>query len=383
MIKFPLFFPSKNPTTSCDNFLPVSSVAFPSLFIFPFYHDQPYGGKQYDLKERGAVRHGFPYTIVTMKIPLWAKKAVSKNKRLANFLKGKYDQLAFSTTQSGKVTVKMMERLAVVGDLANIAGTKDLERIEISSHTVVAVMKDDTRFFIRPDQSVTSCLLYDGSLEEAETDLARKTIKKGWIVLDAGANFGWYASHFSKYVGDEGRVLAFEPIPSTFKELEDNIELNHVTNAILVNQALGSQEGEADFFVPRQFRGSGGTSQYNYFGDKVSVKITTLDAAMTVHRMERLDFIKADIEGGELGLLLGGRKTIERFHPHISMEVEGWHTERFGYKPKDIFSLLSEWGYLAFDIAPDRKSISEFDFKKFPEGTTGNYYFQHPESPSQ
>ena len=64
----------------------------------------------------------------------------------------------------------------------------------------------------------------------------------------------------------------------------------------------------------------------------MEVTVTTLDEIVKVHQIQHLDFIKADIEGGELGMLMGGkREALQRFHPHISLKVQEWHTERFGY----------------------------------------------------
>jgi FkbM family methyltransferase len=276
----------------------------------------------------------------------------------------------------------MMKRLSVVRDLADMVGRKNLERIEISAGSIIAIMKDGTRFFVQPDQSTTSALLYDGSYEEAEMALMKSVIKEGWTVLDVGANFGWYASHFSKYVGEKGRVFAFEPIPATFEELKKNIAFNHAENVTVINRALGEKEEKAYFFLPRQFRGSGGASRYNYFGDKVEVTVTTLDEIVKVHQIQHLDFIKADIEGGELGMLMGGKEALQRFHPHISLEVQEWHTERFGYGPAAVFDFLSGLGYRAFGIKGGGELIEKTTGSAFPPGIADTFYFKHSESPA-
>jgi FkbM family methyltransferase len=196
-------------------------------------------------------------------------------------------------------------------------------------------------------------------------------------VLDAGANFGWYTTHFARYVGEGGKVFAFEPIYSTFKELEENIKLNHISNAALINQALGDKKGETSFFVSQEFRGSGGASRYNYYGKRIPVTMTTLDDFADEHHIKRLDFIKADIEGGEFHMLLGGQKTLERFHPRLVFEIQEWHTERFGHKPKAVFDLLAGLGYRAFAMGSDGKLTEEFDPAVLPpELMNHGFYFE-------
>ena len=242
------------------------------------------------VRKRSGIPHGFAYNDSHMKVPLRVKNIVAKNEKVANFLKNRYDELAILVTKPGHITSRMMKRLSVVRDLADMVGLQNLERIEISAGSIIAIMKDGTRFFVQPDQSTTSALLYDGSYEEAEMALMKSVIKEGWTVLDVGANFGWYASHFSKYVGEKGRVFAFEPIPATFEGLQKNIAFNHAENVTVINRALGEKEEKAYFFLPRQFRGSGGASRYNYFGDKVEVTVTTLDEIVKVHQIQHLDF---------------------------------------------------------------------------------------------
>ena len=121
-----------------------------------------------------------------MKVPLRVKKLVAKNEKVANFLKKRYDDLAILVTKPGHITSRMMKRLSVVRDLVDMAGRKNLERVEISAGSIIAIMTDGTRFFVQPDQSTTSALLYDGSYEEAEMALMKSVIKDGWSEAQLG-----------------------------------------------------------------------------------------------------------------------------------------------------------------------------------------------------
>ena len=86
--------------------------------------------------------------------------------------------------------------------------------------------------------SSKSLIIQNGKYEQNETFLFKKIIKEGWNILDIGANFGWYSLHFSKMVGNNGNVYAFEPIEQTYDELKSNLSLNNATNVKTFKFAL-------------------------------------------------------------------------------------------------------------------------------------------------
>jgi hypothetical protein len=84
----------------------------------------------------------------------------------------------------------------------------------------------------------------------------------------------------------------------------------------------------------------------------VDVPMTTLDTFVVEQSLERIDFIKCDVEGAELLVFRGAEKTLTRFHPPILLEIEARHTERFGYRPDDLDEFLRSFGYLPSTPAP-------------------------------
>jgi len=270
-------------------------------------------------------------------IPRFIKKAVSKNPALANYLKERYDRFMESPDSANAVGKK---RFAVLKEIQKTT------KVSVAENIVVDI--EGAQFLIQPSPSGTIGLLADSLYESEETEFVKQRIKPTDTVLDIGANFGWYTIFFSKWAT---KVFAFEPIPSTYEEVRDNVALNQCGNVEVVNKALGDKDGVVDFFLPKTFGGSGGASEHNYFGEKVTIHMTTLDEYAEKHDV-RPNFIKADIEGGEFAMLRGGIKTITRFHPDLFLEIEERHTERFGYKPQDIISLLEKIGYRYTKIGP-------------------------------
>lgn len=137
-------------------------------------------------------------------------------------------------------------------------------------------------------------------------------ISPGSTVLDAGANIGNHTIFFSK-VCQAGSVHAFEPMRLTYSLLQRNIALNSLQNVTAHNAALGAEPGTAKLLSYSS--GNLGMSSVSYDGGIYPV--TTIDAL----RLERLDFVKIDVEGAHMEVLEGGRETLRRLKPKIWIEL--------------------------------------------------------------
>ncbi len=205
----------------------------------------------------------------------------------------------------------------------------------------------------------------DSFLEKDEMDLLKSRIKKDWTVFDIGANFGRYTVHFSKLAKE---VHAFEPIPSIFSRLKENIELNSCKNAVLNMEAVGKENGKTVLYIPADLGPSYASDKI--YGKKITANIVTLDSYVKENNITRVDLIKADIEGGELNVLLGAEETLDRFHPDLFIEVYADHTRRFGYEPKDIFEFLKGKRYNIYHFKGNK--LSELEDPGSPQGY--NFY---------
>jgi FkbM family methyltransferase len=108
------------------------------------------------------------------------------------------------------------------------------------------------------------------------------------------------------------KVYSFEPNPENVKVLKRNAEINHLT-VDLLEHALGSADGGA------KLSPNGATSRISDSGS-VDVSLRTLDS----FELPRVDLLKVDVEGYELEVLKGARKTLGRCHPTILIEMHDW-----------------------------------------------------------
>ncbi len=143
-----------------------------------------------------------------------------------------------------------------------------------------------------------------GRYEIGTTRYFKKHIRKGMVVVDVGANVGYFTRLFSKLVGPEGKVYAFEPDAEAFEFLSFNTA--HLSNVQIFPYAVSDSEGEARFYhIPRA------TSSHTLIptenAEESVVKTVSLDSLIPEH----IDMIKIDIEGAEDKVFRGMKKHLE------------------------------------------------------------------------
>ena len=170
-------------------------------------------------------------------------------------------------------------------------------------------------------------------------------VGRGDVAIDIGANLGYYTRPLADIVGAQGAVYAVEPVPVIFSVLERNVRGRK--NVHLMNYALGAEEcvvemandsvAEAGYFgTGRNFISEGALS-----GKAIKFTAQMRRGSELFAELERIDFIKCDIEGYERIVMPELRPLIERHHPTVLMETDG-DTRR------QIVDLFTELGYNAF-----------------------------------
>lgn len=181
--------------------------------------------------------------------------------------------------------------------------------------------------------------------------VVKSLVKRGDHVVDAGANIGYVTAMLARWVGTEGRVFSFEPVPETYDLLQHNMASLRLEQVKLFNCALSATDGEAVMSVPRYEAGYenpyearivGGGDVAPEDGRRVAVVMRRLDSALSGEG-EAITFLKIDVEGHELDLLRGADALIERWHPAMVIEI--------GEDPvraRQLNALLRQKGYSCF-----------------------------------
>lgn len=177
------------------------------------------------------------------------------------------------------------------------------------------------------------------------------------VFIDIGANCGLYSLNVARRF-PKSHSYCFEPVPSTRNLLSANAEHNGLSGQVtIVGAALGEE--------PKSVKMTASYSAMDHLitGDAgnelspliVEVAMTTLDIFVRDRLLDRVDFIKCDVEGAEFLVFKGARETLTRFHPPILLEIEPRHTKRFGYAPEELDAFLRSFGYVPWIPAPADK----------------------------
>jgi FkbM family methyltransferase len=213
------------------------------------------------------------------------------------------------------------------------------------------------------DDGISTELALFNTHEPLNTKLLAKNLKKGMVCFDIGANIGYYTLLESKIVGDEGKVIAIEPSPVNFAQLQKSIQNENANNVELYQMAGGDQNGTIKFLLNSHSNLSRiilNEEKSNPEGIIVDVPVKKLDSFLDEFSIKKLDFIRMDVEGYEFNILEGMRNSIKKFRPMIQMEV---HTFILGNKKTQN---LLEW------LMAEKYEINYFITRQLDCPTVGN-----------
>ena len=180
---------------------------------------------------------------------------------------------------------------------------------------------------------------------------------------DVGANNGYY-SLVALLMGSN--VYAFEPTISSYKILKKNISyLREFTNRnIVINKLALSDKKELGYINVYTSSGNNSIADRNIpinhelkYIKKQKINIDKLDSYLISKSAKRPTFIKIDVEGNELMVLKGAKKTIEKHRPSLIVEYSESTTKDAGYNRKDIYKFLNKYNYKIFGLSETANKI--------------------------
>jgi FkbM family methyltransferase len=144
------------------------------------------------------------------------------------------------------------------------------------------------------------------------------TLPAGAVIIDGGANAGFFTIPVANRIRGRGQqIISFEPQLTLYRALSGSLALNDIDFCDLRYAGLGATLGTAqvpdiNYSTPQDF----GTVQISENGTGTTVEIVTIDSL----KLDRLDFVKLDVEGYECAALAGGIETIQQHRPYIWVE---------------------------------------------------------------
>ncbi len=201
--------------------------------------------------------------------------------------------------------------------------------------------------------------IYINGMFEADTiHLILGRLPPGAVLIDIGANIGSISLPICKQRNDI-KAVCIEASPRVYKYLEFNKEYNQAKNCITVNRAMSDTDGKTvNFYSPVEKFGKGSMSSV-YTKNAETIETITLDTLLQQKKIDKIDFIKVDIEGYEYFAFKGARQILSSTEaPDILFEFMDWAEVSAHARAGDAQQILLEYGYKLFIITKDKKQTA-------------------------
>lgn len=287
-----------------------------------------------------------------------------------DFIEGKIDKVTF---------IKDMYKVhhAKLFDYSHFLHKTNIKKIEVSDNSVLMTTRDRGIKILCPpkDHRIAPIeILNFFDYEKNDSDMMMKLLDGIENFFDIGANIGWYSINIAVAFRNIN-VFSFEPIPTTYQHLCNNVSINSVRNIKTYNFGFSENSALIPFYFYPEGSGNASIRDLTNFKNVKSIdcRVLKLDDFITEKKL-KVDFIKCDVEGGELLVFKGGIETINRFKPIIFSEILRKWSAKFEYNPNNIFELLFSKDYRAFTTT--QSGLIEF-FEMNESTTETNFFFLH------
>lgn len=211
---------------------------------------------------------------------------------------------------------------------------------------------DGTKIKVTKSEHSLTGNLYCGLMEYEDMGFLLHFLREEDVFVDVGANVGSFTILASGAVGSKS--IAFEPVPSTFSRLEEQIAVNDIGDKVVaVNKAVGAEPGTIAFTSEKNCKNHVATPDDT---DVIDVDVTSLDSAL----VDDVPYvIKIDVEGFEAEVVRGGEAVFARDNVRaVFMEMIG-SGEKFGNDDETLHQRMLDRGFVAVSYDPKARSLSQ------------------------
>lgn len=190
--------------------------------------------------------------------------------------------------------------------------------------------------------------------EKEKVEWLGRYIQSGSTILDVGANMGYFTKEFAYLHNSSCKVFGFEPFDYNFDILKK--VTNKFKNVTIEKLALSNKNGEEDIYIPVKNKGKIGPGLVHLGKEEdrdfIIKKIQTqkLDDYVKEKNIEKIDFIKCDVEGAEYLVFEGGLNIIRSSKPTVFCEINEEYLQRLECSASDIFNLFKNMGYSIYKV---------------------------------
>ena len=255
----------------------------------------------------------------------------------------------------------------VISTARKLAGTNDSAQ----------VVRKGLSWHLDLSEGIDLAIFAFGQFENETARALASLIQPGAVVLDIGANIGAHTLPLARLVGPSGKVYAFEPTQYAFGKLKKNLALNPaLVNRVVAEQLrLTNSGGDDAGEIYSSWKVVGQEPRHKkHLGIPKSTqgaRSATLNEYCENAGIQKVDFIKLDVDGFEVEVIKGSVSTLRQFRPAICLELSPYVLTERGTSAEELVSLLRECDYQLVD-QKSRNTVIDQDGKlrmEIPDGS--------------
>ena len=212
--------------------------------------------------------------------------------------------------------------------------------------------------------------------EPNQTEIVKKYVHEGDIVIDIGAHVGYYTLLMAQLVGENGKVYSFEPDPVNFQLLKKSVEINGYKNVVLIQKAVSNITnkvklflGDNDSAINRIYDAKLGDAK-----ESIDVESVTIDEYFKEND-ELINFIKIDSEGSEAKIMNGMKQFLSRNQELVMMtEFFPFLIKKSGDEPNQYLKSLEKSGFSLYNILDKNEKANKINSENFLENGINSQY---------
>jgi FkbM family methyltransferase len=193
--------------------------------------------------------------------------------------------------------------------------------------------------------------VYKARIEAGPIDRLQEFIPAGSTVIDVGANVGFFTRRFARWVGDQGRVIAIEPDTENFAALSAKLAASGLDRRVQLHRAAAT--AEAGFVHLERNELHPGDHRISFGAHGSMVPAVAIDDLVREAEVASIALIKIDVQGAEMLVLEGTRRTLAEMQPVLFLEVDDSALRSFGSSASEVVTYVEEAGYEMHELTKD------------------------------
>jgi FkbM family methyltransferase len=187
--------------------------------------------------------------------------------------------------------------------------------------------------------------IYKQRFEAGAVETLRSWVVPGTLVVDVGANVGFFTTRLAQWTGPAGRVIAIEPEAANLRLLRRQLETTKVAAMVEVIEGVAAEKSGTLHLALSPYN----PADHRIGDNGVPVRAWTVDELMAARQWPIVSLVKIDVQGAEVRVLRGARETIRRFHPVLFIEIDEGALSGAGFTADTLFDEIEGQGYHLYD----------------------------------